>query len=518
MAKPLIRKKDIDTMRLWQRDPVEWFHAIFPEESLPERVGGGKGLTGQQVEAFRELGKLVGVRMLKRLSQPVPEELLPYLSKVGLSIMSGHGTGKDGFMALIVLWFLYCFPNPKIPVTAPTGHQLKDIVWAEMAKWIRLSRKHPETGRPVLESLLEWQSDKVYLKEKKGREWFAIARSVNVKGSDEEQAETLAGFHEDFMLFCVTEASGVPDPVYKPIEGAMTGAVNLAILIFNPTRGRGFAYGTHFGDSARWVTLRWNSEESELVSREHCRGMEEKYGRDSNTYRIRVLGLPPVSASDTLIPWDWIEDAAERDIKPLDYDPVMLGVDVGAGGDKSVIAQRKGGKIYPLQRYNTQDTMQLVGHVVLKIQGASADATFIDVIGIGKGVYDRGREVARNVFAVDVRKKAASERFFQKRDELWWKLREQFEHGTISIPKDKDLMDQLGAIKWEPMESTGKIKVWSKKKLKAQTDLEHSPDEADAVCLTYAMDDAVFRKDPELEEDDRDEERHYPTRNAFMAV
>jgi hypothetical protein len=418
--------------------------------------------------------------------------------------MSGQGTGKDAFASLVCWYFLYNFANCKIPCTAPTSHQLKNVLWSEINKWGRKSRpldpKDP-SGPTILQHLFEIQTERVFLKEKKGREWFAVARTVNAKASPDEQVETLAGFHEDHMLFIIDEASGIPDPVFKPIEGTLTGKLNIVLMIFNPTRSKGVATESQYGDSGQWVTLRWNSEDSEIVSREHIENMEKKYGRDSNPFRIRVLGLPPLADTDTLIPWDWIMDAVDREITPLDDDPVVKGVDVGAGGDKSVIATRHGGKITKLKRINTKDTMELVGWVVNEIDADEAQATYVDVIGIGKGVYDRLRESGQRVFSVDVRRTPKEpERFLKTRDELWWTLREQFEQGIISIPNDRDLIDQLGCIKWAP-DSRGRVKVEGKPEMRRRG--LNSPDEADAVCLTYAMNDRIFRAKKEEDEEEK---------------
>ena len=53
------------------------------------------------------------------------------------SVRSGHGVGKSTVEAWIVIWFMVTRPYPKIPCTAPTQHQLFDILWAEVSKWIR---------------------------------------------------------------------------------------------------------------------------------------------------------------------------------------------------------------------------------------------------------------------------------------------------------------------------------------------------------------------------------------------
>lgn len=478
-------------MKKWTEHPIEWVRDTF----TPFENGGmgDVGLSRQQEGAFHELGKLIGAKRKLAMGVGLSKEEEEYAGKIGISIMSGQGTGKDFFAALCILYFMSVFPNPKVPCTAPSAHQLKDILWSEISKLMRKARKsHPEARQTVLEELFEWQSEKVFLKEKKGKEWFAVARTINTKASEDEQAETLSGFHEDFMLFVIDEGTGVPEPVYKPIEGTLTGKLNIVLMIFNPTRSKCFAVNSQYTDSKRWVCLRWNAEESELVSQSHIEGMREKYGEDSNTYRIRVLGLPPLSDTDTLIPWDWIDDAVTREIVPLDGDPIVKSLDCGAGGDKSVIVTRKGGKVFPCKRKITVDSTDLIGWALLDMDAEEADAMIVDVIGIGWGVYGVLNEKRRaKVHSVDSRGRPDNARqFANKRAECYWRLREAFEKKIISIPNDMELIDQLGAIKYK-LDNVGKILIFRKEELKKL--IGHSPDEADALANSYAFSDRMFR-------------------------
>lgn len=72
------------------------------------------------------------------------------------SVRSGHGVGKSAVQAWMILWWLSTRPYPKVPCTAPTQHQLFDILWAEVSKWLR--------SNPALGSSLVWTSEKVYMK------------------------------------------------------------------------------------------------------------------------------------------------------------------------------------------------------------------------------------------------------------------------------------------------------------------------------------------------------------------
>lgn len=73
------------------------------------------------------------------------------------SVRSGHGIGKSAVEAWTVIWFMSTRPFPKIPCTAPTQHQLFDILWAEISKWLRNNK--------ALEALLENPNVKIIMPE-----------------------------------------------------------------------------------------------------------------------------------------------------------------------------------------------------------------------------------------------------------------------------------------------------------------------------------------------------------------
>lgn len=403
-----------------------------------------------------------------------------------------HNTGKDFLSSILIFHFLMCFGMSKLLCTANTQKQLKDVLWSECAKIMRLSRKldiNDPMGVTELQNLFEWQSELIFAKPFKGKEWFARACTINAKASPEEQGETLAGRHEDHQLFVLDEASSIPEAVWKPVEGTLTGRLNIVLIIFNPTRSTGFAVRSQFEERDKWVALRWNSEESELVTPEHIENLA-KYGKDSNTYRIRVLGLPPLTDSSTLIPSDWIEDAINREFDIDNSEPVIAGIDVGGGGDKSVICIRQGGTIHDILYNNCKDTMAVadwVGDVMDKYDCAVG---YIDIIGIGRGVFDRLRRMSYPVRSADSRAKPKDpERFYNTRAEMYWKLREQFELRTISIPDNAELRNQLNCITYDP-ENKNKIV----KKSEIKQNIGHSPDEADAIAISFLANDSVYRR------------------------
>ena len=352
-----VDQKAVALVREWAGHPNKWVWDVFGDAFIP---------TNQQRKAWDKLGELVRAKMKLRDGVDLSLEEKKLVGKFGISIMSGNGLGKDAWTAITLLWFEHCFPSAYGLATANSAKQLKNVLWREISKWMRQAKKL-DSGKTVLEEVFEWQAEKIFWKEYKGREWFIEAVTINTKASETEQAEAIAGRHERHMMLVVDEASGIAESVFNKLEATMTQPVNLMILIFNPTRSKGYAIDSQSSD--QWIKFRWNAEDvvsegrTDLVTEEQIKRIEEKYGRDSNPFRIRVLGLPPLTESDTLIPQDWIEDAVGRNFEILETMPFIKGVDVGAGGDKSVILSRIGPTVTKIRRHNTQATMMLVSKV-----------------------------------------------------------------------------------------------------------------------------------------------------------
>jgi hypothetical protein len=263
------------------------------------------------------------------------------------------------------------------------------------------------------------------------------------------------------------------------------------------------------------MCLRWDAEDSNLDDitggatqlRAGIEFYEKAYGRDSNPYRVRVQGLPPTSQADVLIPWEWVQAAVGRDIEQGKSSPIVYGVDVArSGDDKSVLLKRRGNVVEKILEFSKIDTMQLVGWVVREfaddreLNDAPA-AIFVDVIGLGAGVYDRLNEMRYPAYAVNVANTAFDQsKYGRLRNELWWTVRKKFEAGTICIPEDKELVDELSTMKVHPPDSSGVMQVYSKAELKKQG--YKSPNKADALCLTYALGDRAIAEGGIGREDD----------------
>lgn len=392
-----------------------------------------------------------------------------------VSIRSGHGTGKSAFMAWTILWGLTCFADVKIPVTAPTGHQLEDVLWSELAAW---HKKMPD----ALRAQFEWKAERFERSDSKSTA-FAVART-----SRPEQPEALQGFHAPTLIFLIDEASGIPEEVFQVAEGALSTEGAYAVMASNPTRMDGYFYDSHHKQRALWAALHWSGVDSPLVSRDYISEMAQKYGEHSSIYKIRVLG-EFAGNPDGVIPLDLIEGAISRAVQPSGE--MRWGLDVARFGvDRTALAKRRGNTLTaPVRWWHGKDTMQVAGLLKLEYeQTPSIDrprAIAVDVIGIGAGVVDRCREMKLPVFGVNVAESpSVRDQYARLRDELWFEAREWYARRDCSMPNDEALIAELTLPSYKVL-SNGKKQVQSKDDLKKLG--LNSPDLADAFVLTFAQ-------------------------------
>ena len=398
-----------------------------------------------------------------------------------ISVRSGHGVGKSTIESWAILWFLVTRPFPKILCTAPTAHQLHDILWAEASKWLRNSK--------MLGDILEWTYEKIYLKGHR-EEWFAIARTSN-------KPDALQGTHAEHILIIIDEASGVPDVVFEPVLGTLSTNDAKLLMCGNPTQLAGFFYESHNDKKDLYITHVINGENSSRVDREYIKLIAEMFGTDSDVYRVRVLGEFPKANPDSFISLDMINTDF---IDIGDIYSIDLGVDVARfGDDESVIATVFNKlRLSKLNIFQHNDTMELTGQVVNIIKSLNKDYpnvrvnVKVDCDGLGVGLYDRLREVINekglNARAVECHFGAKGGKvrnsepisYFNSTGIMWGLIRTKFKEKSLYITEDSELINQLTNRKYF-IESDGDIRLERKEDMKKRG--VHSPDRADALAL-----------------------------------
>lgn len=432
--------KAVERHQAWKADPVLFVRDVWPDVELEPF----------QVEALKALA-----------------------TEDRVSIRSGHGVGKSAMAAWTVLWFLATHYPAKVAITAPTAHQLEDVLHPEIGAWL----KRMPAG---LEGEFLLKADRLILKSSPA-ESFAAFRTGNKSNPD-----ALQGFHAENFMFVLDEASGIDDIVFEVAEGALSTPSAKVLMTGNPTRASGYFFDSHHSQRGSWHTMAVPCSLSSRVAPEYVERML-RYGQDSNIFRVRVLGEFPKSDDDAVIPLEWVEASIGREVKTI-KGPEVWGLDVARfGDDRTALAKRQMNALLgPIQTRRNLDTMQVAGWVLREYEDAETkpESIYVDVIGIGAGVVDRLKEHGLPVRGINVAERPAdSDRYMRYRDELWFKGREWFEDRDCTMPDDQDLAGELTTVSYE-ITPTGKIQVASKEKMKR--DGRPSPDLADAFLLTLS--------------------------------
>jgi hypothetical protein len=263
----------------------------------------------------------------------------------------------------------------------------------------------------------------------------------------------------------------------------------ITVMTGNPTRSTGFFWRAFNMEPDRWYLRRVPCHESPRVDPAWIEEMLNRYGPDSNQYRVRVLGEFPLAEDDALIPAALVEAAMERVELPLVGAQEIWGVDVARFGQAlSVLIKRRGNRVTePPRRWQGIDTMQLAGAIRaeydMTVPANRPALISIDVIGIGAGVVDRLLEQNMPVIGVNVGEAPSTQgRFVRLRDQLWVTTREWFETRAVSLPYDEPLRADLCAPRVTFL-SDGRMQVESKAQLRARG--FKSPDNADALVNTF---------------------------------
>ena len=410
-----------------------------------------------------------------------------------VSVKSGQGVGKTAATAIVIVWFLLVHPNARVVATAPTGHQLNDVLWAEVAKWLQKS--------DLLNEILKWTKTKIYVKEAEER-WFAVARASN-------RPENMQGFHEDNMLFIIDEASGVEDEIIEAIIGTLSGENNKLIMLGNPTKTTGVFHDSFKRDRALYVTQTVNAENSPRTNKENIQALKRKYGANSNVVKVRVYGEFPSQEDDVFIPLSWLERSimTDYDLSKEKITSIDIACDVARfGDDKTVIGSKINKQVFIHKKINGQDTVKTFKSIILlykqlieKYHYKGFVVAKVDDGGVGGGVVDMLREYKEKcpqecsqliikgvLFGQKIKHKYYADSTTYMMSLLRDAISPYDENGLpkpceLVLPNDDDLVGQLSTRKYNFVAGTTKQAVESKKAMKERG--LASPDEADCVIL-----------------------------------
>lgn len=299
----------------------------------------------------------------------------------------------------------------------------------------------------------------------------------------------------------------------EKIEAALSENTDVQVDISTPNGVGNPFHKKRFSGNIKVFTFRWTDDPR----------------KDETWYnsRVKKLGSTVVaqeidinyeaSLSNVVIPNKWVLCAVELVLKVRKEEPKIAGFDVAGGGvDKNAYPLRHDSTILRVIQWNDADSVSATHEAVRLGTEDEIEMLYLDPIGVGDGAVGtlRQNEPPFEWYGVDSRHrpsddffenedKLCSEKFINKRAELWWKMRRRFERTyeyvtkgvqhkheeMISIPNDPQLITELSSPLYFYRDN-GKLKIESKEDMRKRG--VASPNMADAVVMCFADEQSDF--------------------------
>jgi hypothetical protein len=442
---------------------------------------------------------------------------------VRTGVPATHAPGKTFTGGSLALWFGAVWPigTAQVITTAPKLRQVKNIMWPG------IRRLHSKAKLPGVVTATQW---------KVGEE--LIGYGFSAADYDEDAVQ---GIHAPHVLFIVDEAGGIGHTLGRAYTAVLSQPHARQLMIGNPPTDE---EGTWFEEQCEKAgelvnTIRLSAYDTPNFTGErtgrcttcpagapahriaaHLTPVEwvteaiEEFGEESAFVEARVHARFPSALGQKVIPFAWVEAAAEDDHEPAAGQWVRLGADIAAeGGDEFVIARTVGyaaSVVYRSSGAANADPVNLAGKITehtreaCELRDRLGDDrpvhVKIDASGMGWGVAGLVRrqveEMGLAAVVLGVRGEDPPNdetQFKNARSELWWNTRRLIKPttdpltGAVIAPGKVKLVDaptrllaQLSAPKYAT-DSAGRIIVEKKKDTKKR--IGGSPDLADAVNL-----------------------------------
>lgn len=432
------------------------------------------------------------------------------------------GSTKTYGLAMVALNWLMAYKPSRVFSLAPSFRQVNANLWGYMKK---IWNDAKSNGTPIGDDGDILQIPRINLgcrpdckvDHEHVADWY-------YEGFSTDEPHNVHGLHGENDLVIIDDAHGIRQALADEIENITAGGNTKLVLAYNKMVLHGPTYDATHIEKAHWNHV--GIAYSDLVAARRAGyplpgalGQDavsrwlQKYGKNSNFFKIKVLNLHPSQENDTLIPLDWIELAfirGEQGKVPNAGDLVLGGDVAGEGDDNNALVAGRGMMVGLPEEWHEPDTMVTVGRFVAKMKDEEAHESlktqkskaflFMDSCGLGGPMVNRvaeqnnrveshhpncvgcttpikvmglnGAERADGVVREGNKVRDAHEVFANLRSQMYWNLRERLNpanppetligmtRGTTpeEIEISSNLAAQLSCIKWRTG-SNGKKEV-----------------------------------------------------------
>lgn len=425
-----------------------------------------------------------------RVKQGLPG-LINEHGKNQITIRAMHGPGKTFGVAAVMHWFNFAFRG-QIIATAPKQDQLKTRLWPRFRSILGRTSKTYKDHIKVDLLKIEWNGDP---------DWCAVAETA-------AQPENLQGYHDEFMLFIVDEASGVNESMFPAIEGSLSsGTLVILILIGNPTKNSGTFYDSHCKPKVaqHYHQVHVDLYKTTRVSHEWVKRMVDKYGASSPVVKVRCYGEFADTDESQLVPLAWLVDAFNREeLHDGSLPRLRIIVDVADGGeDETTITAARIYETHTHFAKQTRHSFPSAESPILAAEAAIAmydelgcdpvngDDIVVDSLGVGAGTAGYIMKTRKAIPVIVYKGGESSDdpkQWRNRRTQSYICFRDDLRDGRVSFGPEfetdwDDFTAQVCSVKTKPgserLEELMTKDEMKKKGIK-------SPDMADGCAMRYA--------------------------------
>jgi len=421
-----------------------------------------------------------------------------------VAVHSAHECSKSFTAARLVAWWLSTgkFGESFALTTAPSAPQVKTILWRELARAYRAGRL------PGRLNQTEWMMDPTWARYNSNRQVpYEEIVAFGRKPSDYDP-HAFQGIHARRVLIVLDEACGIPEPLWQAVGSLAANDRSRVLAIGNPDISSSYFAQVCKPDSG-WHVIHVDgllspnfTDEADdlpdevleqLLGQTYVDELISDVGEESAVYQSKVRGKFSQDDPQGVVPLSFVRLCQiEKDWPKGSNLPVELGMDVGAGGDQTVIRERRGvhaGRSWSSLTPNWSDAVVKMLDAIDLVQPTKAK---IDVAGIGWGVVGRLQELKsegrHNCEIVPINVGSASSdpaRFPKLRDQIWWEVGRELSRDKAwdLTAVDEKTVAQLIAPNYQ-RDTASRIKVEQKSETKKR--IRRSPDDADALLLAFA--------------------------------
>jgi phage terminase large subunit len=395
-----------------------------------------------------------------------------------IAVKSGQGPGKTTASGLVGLFLLIQDAYVKVITTAPTMRQCKDVWLAECKQTLR-------RADPQIQQLFNVTGTGIGVCGHKPSEWGCLLMTAT-------RSENLQGQHRKDMHVIAEEASGIPRELIEQFKGTLSNPNAIFLQIGNPNTRDCVFFDCFNSQAHKWVTYTWNAEEtpaSEWFDPQRNADLEEEYGRDSDVYRIRVLGEFPhadpncvMSSEDVLRVMN--KDLLVPSVRAMNHIR-QFGLDFARyGGDENVVFRRQGNALVEWWFASRIDPNRAVDRAFrMQSEAGWRDRQCVyvaDAGGMGQGVMARFHDAGKRVIEFHNQGKPYAADYDNMITQAWFNMAKKVRTGHCYIPRDNLILKQLSTRQYFTNKK-GRLILESKDDYMKRG--HDSPDRADAAVL-----------------------------------